>query len=174
MILALDTAYSGPQSATAGVLFRNWQSESPEKVFISCLNRIEEYQPGQFYKRELPCILNLLNEHALSVETIIVDGNVYLDDQERPGLGKHLFNELNGCSQVVGIAKNRFKSLSEKSAVYRGLSTKPVYVTSTFEDQEAVKANVQIMHGKFRIPTLLKMADTRCRETLLKCVKRDS
>jgi len=168
MILALDTAYSGSQSATAGVLFKDWQSESPETIYISCLDRLAEYQPGQFYKRELPCILNLLNEHALSVETIIVDGNVYLDDQELPGLGKYLFNELDGCSQVVGVAKNRFKTLSEKSAVYRGLSTKPVYVTSTFEDQEAVKANVQSMHGKFRIPTLLKLADTHCRETLLK------
>lgn len=168
MILALDTAYSGSRSATAGVLFKDWQSESPEAVFSSCLDRLEEYLPGQFYKRELPCILNLLNEHALSVETIIVDGNVYLDDQGLPGLGKHLFNELNGRSQVVGVAKNRFKSLSEKSAVYRGSSTKPVYVTTTFEDQEVIKANVQSMHGKFRIPTLLKIADTSCRETLLK------
>ncbi len=120
MILALDTAYSNTNSVTAGVLFKNWQSESADTTFISRLAPLKEYQSGQFYKRELPCILNLLNEHSIRAEILIIDGNVFLDGHGRPGLGKHLYDALNGCSQIVGVTKNRFDSLTDNNAVHRG------------------------------------------------------
>jgi len=166
MIIALDTAYSNTIAATAGVYFDDWQSASPERVFISHTSDLQDYQSGQFYKRELPCIVQLLKEHSIKPEINIIDGNVFLDHEGRPGLGKHLYDELKGCSQIVGVAKNRFKSLTEQNAVYRATSKNPIYVTSTIEELEQVKINVQSMHGNFRIPTMLKMADSRCRDAL--------
>ena len=50
----------------------------------------DEYVPGEFYKRELPCIIKLLDLVEEHIDCIIIDGFVYLDGDTRPGLGKHI------------------------------------------------------------------------------------
>lgn len=83
MILSIDVQYSGNTAFVAGVAFKDWCSESPEKEFVSILHDIAEYEPGNFYKRELPCILRLIEEHNLMQETIVIDGYVFLDVERR-------------------------------------------------------------------------------------------
>lgn len=107
--------------------------------------------------------MRLLNEHALTPEVIVIDGYVYLGDESNPGLGMHLYNELEGRIPIIGVAKKRFKNTTAESEVYRGNSEHPLYVTSVGLDLETAKKNVHAMHGKHRVPTLLKYVDHKCR-----------
>ena len=60
-------------------------------------------------------------------------------------------------------AKNSFNNISEKFQLYRGESRKPLYITCVgFDLDKAINA-VKQMHGKFRLPDLLKKADRECR-----------
>ncbi|MFG1491665.1 hypothetical protein ABMA58_20600, partial [Oceanospirillum sp. HFRX-1_2] len=52
-----DTAY------VAGVLFSGWQAEQADAEYRCRVSPVAEYDPGAFYRRELPCILQLLEQH---------------------------------------------------------------------------------------------------------------
>lgn len=82
MILAIDVQYHQDEAFIAGILFESWQSTSAVAEYTSKVSGVADYIPGQFYRRELPCILTLLTEHQLTPEVIIVDGYVFLDDQK--------------------------------------------------------------------------------------------
>jgi deoxyribonuclease V len=163
MILAVDVHYKDPKAVVAGVLFKNWNDDHPCDVFISAVSNIEKYTPGEFYKRELPCILKLLEDHEINPDGIVIDGFVYLDGVGKAGLGKHLYDALEGRVSVIGVAKKRFKDISGAFAVCRGSSDKPLYVTSEGIEIDTAKKLVTTMSGRFRVPTLLKMVDQACR-----------
>lgn len=163
MILAVDVQYSEDNAKVAGVEFENWHSDKSQKEYVSLFEGVADYEPGNFFKRELPCILRLLSEHNLTPDCIIVDGFVFLDGYSKAGLGKHLFDALNGKTVVIGVAKKRFKDIDMSFAVYRGGSQKPIYVTSIGTDLELATENIYNMHGKHRLPTLLKRVDQICR-----------
>ena len=105
MILAVDVQYSENNAVVAGVLFKSWQNEDSEKEYVSLMDEVADYEPGKFFKRELPCILKLIENYHLKPECIVVDGFVFLDGFSKAGLGKHLFDALNGEVSVIGIAK---------------------------------------------------------------------
>ena len=89
MILAIDVKYNEeePTAKAVGVLF-NWMGEMPERTIVKEVQNIHKYIPGQFYKRELPCILEILKDVDLNdIEAIIVDGHVYIDNEKSYGLG---------------------------------------------------------------------------------------
>lgn len=163
MILAVDVQYNDNSAFVAGVLFDEWGSKAPISEYISLVHGIEKYVPGNFYKRELPCILRLLDEHGLVPSCIVVDGYVYLDGKQKPGLGKRLFDALEKKIEVVGVAKKRFKDINSDYEIHRGKSEKPLYITST-SDIEIAKYRILNMFGRHRIPFLLKRADQLCRE----------
>ena len=172
MILAVDVQYDDNSAFVAGVLFNEWGSEEPKAEYISLLNEIEEYVPGDFYKRELPCILRLLKEHELVPSCIVVDGYVYLDGKQLPGLGKRLFDALQEKIEIIGVAKKGFRGITSEYEILRGKSEKPLYVTST-GDLDSAKNSVLNMFGKNRIPFLLKRADQLCREAANKSKHSD-
>jgi deoxyribonuclease V len=164
MILAVDTHYSSEGSATAGVLFDDWEAALPLATFISKLPTVADYVPGKFYQRELPCILDLLCVADVKPGLIVIDGYVFLDGVAQSGLGKHLFDALGGKVPVVGVAKTSFAGISPDYGVLRGDSIKPLYVTAVGVPLAEAKANVARMHGKHRTPTLLKTVDQLCRQ----------
>ncbi len=166
MILAIDVQYAQDTAYVAGILFENWLSDAPLGEYISVLQEVAEYEPGHFYKRELPCILRLLDEHQLKPKCILVDGYVYLDGQAKPGLGKRLYDALEQKVDVVGVAKKGFAGISADYEIVRGKSEKPLYITTT-GDLTLAKESVQNMVGKYRIPTLLKRADQVCRQAAI-------
>ncbi|GAB2190084.1 endonuclease V [Sessilibacter sp. MAH1] len=172
-ILAVDVQYDDNSAFVAGVLFDEWNSEEPKAEYISFLRKIEEYIPGDFYKRELPCILRLLDEHRIAPSCIVVDGYVYLDGKQIPGLGKRLFDALDKRIEVVGVAKKGFKGIASECEILRGKSEKPLYVTST-SDIEVAKYRIMNMFGGNRIPFLLKRADQLCREAAKKSKHSDT
>jgi len=163
MILAVDVHYKDQKALVAGVLFKNWDDDHPCEVFMSTVSNMEKYEPGEFYKRELPCILKLLGEHDIKPDCIVIDGFVYLDGVGKAGLGKHLYDALKGGVNVIGVAKKPFKDISDSFAVYRGKSDKPLYVTSEGIEIDTAKELVATMSGRFRMPTLLKKVDQVCR-----------
>ena len=164
MILAVDVNYDQKRARAAGVLFSNWIAAQPYSKFISILDEVKKYIPGEFYKRELPCILKLINEHKLRPQIIIVDGYVYLDGNTKPGLGKYLFDQLNGKIPIIGVAKNPYKDITSEYEVYRGGSKRPLYVTSAGIPIIKTKNKIRSMHGKFRIPDMIRLVDQHARQ----------
>lgn len=59
MILAIDVHYKETYAKAVGILF-HWNDETPIDIITTTINEVAEYETGQFYKRELPCILQLL------------------------------------------------------------------------------------------------------------------
>lgn len=163
MMLAVDVSYKDNRAHVAGVTFTDWAAAEPDSVITSLLDNVADYEPGQFYKRELPCILNLLMLHSLHPECIVVDGYVYLDGDKEPGLGKHLYDALHGNCAVIGVAKERFNTISEQYEVFRANSNRALYVTAAGIGIEQAKTLITSMHGNYRIPTLLKVADQASR-----------
>ncbi|TNF91960.1 MAG: endonuclease V [Gammaproteobacteria bacterium] len=170
MILATDVQYINGKGIAAGVLFENWTSSAPVGEYVSEIDIDEEYIPGQFYKRELPCILKLLHEYSLSPSIIVVDGYVFLDGVESPGLGKHLYDALAGKVVVVGVAKKAFTGIGTEHMILRGKSKNPVYITVVGDGLKSAKKKILSMDGKHRMPTLLKRADQLCRERANKII----
>ena len=163
MILAVDVQYSNYYAVAGGVVFECWQDKAAQIECVSLMEGVAKYEPGKFYKRELPCILKLIAAHHLKPESILVDGYVFLDGFSDAGLGKYLYDALNGEAAVVGVAKKRFKSIGSQYEVFRGKSRRPLYITAAGMDIERAKENVRAMHGKNRLPTLIKRADQICR-----------
>lgn len=147
----------------AGVAFEQWTDEQPLRTFVERLPAAADYEPGKFYQRELPCLLALMHQHQLRPGCVLVDGYVYLDGHSEPGLGKHLFDALEGAVPVIGVAKTSFRAIGPDYQVRRGGSERPLYVTCVGIDLQAAKAAVACMHGPHRIPTLLKRVDQLCR-----------
>ncbi len=163
MILAVDVDYRATEAVVAGVCFEGWADEQARHVYHSRIYKIEDYEPGRFYKREMPCILQLLQEHRLHPKIIVIDGFVYLGDESSHGLGMYLYKAVGGNIPIVGVAKTPFKGTSPRSEILRGKSSKPLFITAVGIDVESAKAHVLSMNGKYRIPTLLKLADRECR-----------
>jgi len=158
--LAVDVCYSHNVGQVAGVLFT--RNSNVENTYLSTARGIADYESGEFYKRELPCIEKLINEHKLVPDCVIVDGYVYLE-HGKPGLGKHLYQSMNGTTPVIGVAKNPRGIINEQFHVLRGESLNPLYVTSEGIDLEEAKALIKNLEGPFRIPSVIKLADTLCR-----------
>ncbi len=159
MILAIDVSYQENQALVAGVLFGAWDACEPSQVLFTRRADVAAYVPGQFYKRELPCILALLKTLKRWPAYIIVDGYVYLGRERRPGLGKYLYDALEGQVTLIGVAKSRFKHTPAVTEVFRGGSRRPLYVTAAGLSESQAKDLIASMCGQHRVPAMLKLAD---------------
>ncbi|SFC32489.1 exodeoxyribonuclease-5/deoxyribonuclease V [Flexibacter flexilis DSM 6793] len=166
MILAFDTYYFDTKAKTICVAFDNWTNEENFDVYSELTEIAGDYQSGQFYKRELPCILSLLKKNTFkNIEFIIIDGYVYLDDNEKFGLGGHLFDALGGKIPIIGVAKTNFATIDKnKQQILRGKSIKPLYITSIGMDVREAARLIEQMKGQNRIPDLLKKLDILTKE----------
>lgn len=163
--IAIDTFYYNDSDAyTVGVIFSNWTDSYPEKIVSCHTSEFAPYISGQFYKRELPCILDLLKHVNLSeFDTIILDGFVWLPES-REGLGQHLWNKLKSLYpdlKIIGVSKSKFAGCEECSEkLYRGPAKNPLYINSNENiNREEASELISKMHGKYKLPTLLKILD---------------
>jgi len=161
MILAFDSYYFDGKAKTVCLEFENWIDTDNFNVYSEVLEQVAEYVPGEFYKRELPCILSLLSKINIEdVSAIIVDGYVFLDDDGKLGLGGHLYEATGRRWPVIGVAKSNFMTVNKlKALVYRGNSNDPLFITSIGTNAEIAAAQIKNMSGKFRMPMLLKKLD---------------
>ena len=130
---------------------------------IALVPYVEPYQPGQFWRRELPPLraaLDGLDQMAL----LIIDGYADLDPDGRPGLGARAREEFG--VPVIGVAKSAFHSATHAIAVRRGTSARPLYVTAAGIPRTDAADLIQHMAGQHRIPDALRRADTLARRGL--------
>lgn len=163
MILAVDVQYAETSAVAAGVLFARWNDSRAISDRTKLIHNIAPYEPRRFYKRELPCILSLLPDIKVELETIVIDGYVTLGQHQTPGLGKHLYDKMQQKVPIVGVAKSRFKDTPAACEVLRGSSQNPLLVTAAGIPLPEAKQKITQMHGPHRIPTLLKQVDRLCR-----------
>ncbi|MBD2178051.1 endonuclease V [Pseudanabaena sp. FACHB-1998] len=166
MILAVDVDYREDKAVAAGVAFEDWEALTPANTFVTETDQVEEYQSGEFYKRELPIILLLLQRLPQLPEIIVIDGYVYLDSDRKGGLGHYLYKALGEKIAVIGVAKSHFKDVPLEAGVLRNGSNRPLYVTAIGVDESEARGYIKKMHGAYRLPTLLKAVDRLCRDSL--------
>ncbi|KFF10550.1 endonuclease V [Chryseobacterium soli] len=161
MIYAFDTYYYEDYANTVCIAFEDWTSESESEIFTEKMAITAAYESGAFYKRELPCIISLLQKIPLKDgDLIIVDGYVTLNDEGKTGLGGYLYKALDQKYPVIGIAKNEFNAPdSQRRCVHRGESKTALFLTVKGADIDDIQVKVEQMHGSFRMPTLLKKLD---------------
>ncbi|HEY5987963.1 MAG TPA: endonuclease V, partial [Streptosporangiaceae bacterium] len=89
-VVAADTAFSRVLAERTAVV--------PE---------VGPYQPGEFYRRELPPLRAVLAGIG-GLGLLVVDGYTDLDPDGRPGLGAHAHHEF--AIPVIGVAKSAFRT----------------------------------------------------------------
>jgi deoxyribonuclease V len=162
MLACLDASYAADRGTVACLLFAEWTDAVAAREIIRSAADVAPYESGAFYKRELPPLLNLLSTLDQIPAVIVVDGYVWLDVEEKPGLGGHLHQALGGGAAVVGVAKRPFPG-APALPVIRGASKVPLFVSAAGMSVEEAAAHIAVMNGPYRIPTLLKRVDQLCR-----------
>lgn len=114
------------------------------------------YEPGEFYRRELPALRAVL-AGVDGLGQLIIDGYVDLDATGRPGLGAHAHAEFG--VPVIGVAKTAFHTATHAIPVLRGRSARPLYVTAIGLSLADAADQVRTMTGRFRLPDAIRRAD---------------
>lgn len=162
MLACLDVSYRGESALAAVVLFLAWTDSQPVREGTAHIQPVAPYLPGEFYKRELPCLLAVLAQVTEPLETVVIDGYVWLSQEGKPGLGAHLYQALGKTIPVIGVAKTVFRG-APAAEVFRGQARRPLYVSAAGLAPDIAAGYIQSMHGTTRIPTLLKRVDSLCR-----------
>lgn len=168
MNLILDVQYSSDSllASVAGILFDNHKDCKIDYLFKKIISGpFEPYEPGFFYKRELPPLLNLIQDIKncnIDFDIVVIDGFVKFSDDKK-ALGWFLHEKIN--KPIIGIAKTNFLD-SNSLKIFRGESKNPLYVTNISISDEDTFHFVKEMHGEFRLPTLVKEVDKICRDNL--------
>ncbi len=163
MKAALDVHYGREGATAACVVFKSWGDAAPVEVLRTTITDPAGYRPGRFYERELPCLLAVLRTAGREFESIVIDGYVHLKPGAGKGLGQHLREAIPYPAVVIGVAKNPLRVADRFVPVLRGRSSKPLFVSAAGCPLEKARKAVLAMHGPYRLPTLLKLADRRAR-----------
>ncbi|MFK7749581.1 MAG: endonuclease V [Kordia sp.] len=160
MIAAIDIHYKETYAKAVCVVF-NWSDETPKHIYTAKITEVAPYVSGEFYKRELPCILKILEQVDITtLEAVIVDGHVFVANDKKYGLGGYVWEALDKKVPIIGIAKKSFIH-TEKVAtpIKRGTSESPLFVSCIGIAKETVLEKIKLLHGEYRMPTILKQVD---------------
>ncbi len=162
MYAAVDVHYPPTGGARAALAL------GPDALFTTIVSEktvftehVAPYQPGEFYRRELPPLRAILAD-AGHLDLLIIDGYVTLDPDGRPGLGAYAHAEFG--IPVIGVAKTSFATAVHAIPVMRGNSTRPLYVTAAGIPPRDAAELVRTMTGKYRLPDALRRVDTLARK----------
>ena len=162
MKAALDAFYDDNHAHAACVILNSWSDDEAVAMCRVSVPGVQLYQPGRFFARELSPLVSVLEETGEKFSHVIIDGYVHLKDN-RMGLGAHLHKALPYPAVVIGVAKNPLAVADRFETIHRGRSSKPLFVSSIGCSVDEAAAIVARMHGPFRIPTLLRLADRLAR-----------
>lgn len=166
-VMALDVAYADTHAAAAGVYFPDWDADAATGEFSWRSEAAPNaYASGEFYKRELPVLMALLDQSPVSASTLIVDGYVWLSADGRPGLGARLYEALAWRVPVIGVAKTKFGDDVWSQPIRRGASDAPLFVTAVGMDRTDAARCIERMSGGGRVPRLLSRADRLARSAV--------
>ncbi len=160
MKLVMDFHIDGDTARVAAVAFDDWGAPEGTRHYSLQVAHVEKPAKGELDLRALPWFVQLLEANGLQPEAIVLDGFVHLDAQDTPGLGRRLFDTLAGRAAVIGVSKSVFKGSDtpDQFCIFREDETPPLVVTCAGIDLGAAKARVRMMHGRKRVPTLMKLA----------------
>jgi deoxyribonuclease V len=163
MFAATDVQYLDEGGARAALVLAPDEAFSTvtveERVLVP---DVAPYEPGEFYRRELPCLRAVLARSLSNVKLLVIDGYVDLDPSGRPGLGAHAYQEFG--VPVIGVAKTRFDTATHAAEVRRGQdAVRPLYVTAAGLPVADAAALVEGMSGKHRLPDALRRVDQLAR-----------
>ena len=160
MKLVMDVHIEGDTARVAAVAFDDWAAAEGTKNYALRIEHVARPAKGELDLRALPWFVQLLEANRLQPEAIVLDGFVHLDAQDTPGLGLRLHDTLGGRVPVIGVSKSLFKGADtpDQYCIFREDETPPLVVTSAGIDLGAAKARVRMMHGRKRVPTLMKLA----------------
>jgi deoxyribonuclease V len=169
-IIILDAQYGADAAGAACVIAAGWDAAMPLQTDSEKFVKAAEYEPGAFYKRELPLLRSMM-PLGCPISAIIIDGYVWLSGDHRAlGLGAHLSAALASTwampPPIIGIAKTRYRGDDWSTPVRRGQSGNPLFVTAIGMAGDEAAALVQQMHGDHRVPTLVRSADQAARAAL--------
>lgn len=162
MFAAADVQYLSDGGARAALVIavdRAFSSHSAERTAL--VPEVAPYQPGEFFRRELPPLRAVLTGVEEGIEMLIIDGYVDLDPEGRRGLGAYA-HEAFGMP-VVGVAKTRFATATHAVPVLRGDSKRPLFVTAAGVPVADAADMVGSMAGRFRLPDALRRVDALAR-----------
>jgi deoxyribonuclease V len=165
MKLLVAVQLEGGQARVAAVGFEAWDAAEATKTWFSRVALAEGAAGEAADARKVQGVLQLMAEHRLEAELIVIEGFVHLDAEETPGLGMLLFRALDGKVPVVGVSKKAMPGLSAQFEVAREDEAPPLYVTCAGLDIGAAKARLRAMHGRKRVPTLLKLVARLAKNT---------
>ncbi|HZJ77110.1 MAG TPA: endonuclease V [Oscillospiraceae bacterium] len=157
-IACFDAYYHKNYAKTCCILFETEPIEKSILEYCRITKPAGRYIPGEFYKRELPGILEAYREIEGDINLIMVDGYVLLKDGKM-GLGGHLYKALGGGISVIGIAKSYYINSKNCVKIYRGKSKRPLYISSIGIEINCAANLVRNLNGKYRIPDILKRVD---------------
>jgi deoxyribonuclease V len=160
-IACVDVDYRANFAVAAALWFAGWSAAAADRQETALFRDVAPYQRGEFYRRELPCLLGVLAKGP-AVDVIVIDGYVWLE-KARPGLGAHLYRALGERTVVVGIAKKRYAAATTAIPIRRGSSQSELFVTAAGMESQEAASHVLHMHGPHRIPTLVKEVDRLAR-----------
>ncbi len=163
MKAALDVHYGRQRAVVSCVVFETWLDSEPSEIIRVVVPPASQYRAGRFYERELPCLFSLLSRTQPQFRPLVIDGFVHLKAGVGKGLGTHLFESLPYTAEVIGVAKNPLKVADRFVIINRGRSKKPLYISAVGCPVEQAAESIMSMHGPYRIPTLLKLADQYAR-----------
>jgi deoxyribonuclease V len=166
MIAIIDVGYHPDHTTVAAGIVHTWTDAELSHTYTlhrAPATAAQEYVPGQFWRRELPFVLEIIKEIKENITTIVVDGYVTLP-QGKWGLGGHLYQALAERVNVIGVAKTPFHGDTTSVRVVRGQSKKPLFVTAAGLSPEVAGRYIQDMHGEHRLPTAIKLVDRLSRQ----------
>jgi len=161
MFAAADVHYPPSGGARAALVLASdatFSTTVSEKTAF--VKHVAPYQPGEFYRRELPPLRAVLAS-VDDFDLLIIDGYVTLDPDGKPGLGAYAHAEFG--VPVIGVAKTRFAPAVHAIPVLRGNATRPLYVTSAGIPPADAAELVRTMTGKYRLPDALRRVDNLAR-----------
>jgi deoxyribonuclease V len=169
---AVDVCYLPAGGARAAVVLADDPAFSRLRGDeVALVTQVAPYQPGEFYRRELPALRAALTGLA-GFSLLVVDGYVDLDPCGRAGLGAYAHAEFG--VPVIGVAKTAFATATHAVPVLRGASVRPLYVTAAGLPAGDAARLVLEMAGRFRIPDALRRADALARGRSRPAVPADS
>ena len=158
-----DVYYSKDHARACCIVFEIEPSEKIFSTYCQIIEHVSDYIPGEFYRRELPCILKIYKKIKEDIDLIIIDGFVMLGNGKK-GLGAYLFESLDKKIPVIGVAKTYFKGCGDYMTIYRGKSSKPLYIGSIGIDLNYSAEFIRNLSGMYRIPDILKKVDQLTRK----------
>lgn len=163
IIACFDVYYYQNSAQACCIVFETKPNERIISQYGAVVKSVDDYVPGEFYRRELPCLLSVYKKVEEDIDLAIVDGFVWLGNGKK-GLGGYFFEALNNKVPVIGVAKTFYQGCRDYREVYRGKSSKPLFISSTGIDLDYAADLIKNLKGENRLPNVLKKVDGLTRD----------